>query len=53
MWGAVIGDMAGSMAEALYGIDKELIEKARIKLPLDFVNVLDEAYHIKCNEVSR
>ena len=36
--------IVGSMAEAIYGIDFELIEKARKKLPNSFIQILDEAY---------
>ena len=32
--------IVGSMAEALYGIDNELIEKANSKLPKEFVKIL-------------
>ena len=32
--------IVGSMAEALYGIDESLIEKANKKLPIEFVKVL-------------
>ena len=35
--------IVGSMAEALYGIDDELIEKANTKLPDEFVRVLSKA----------
>jgi hypothetical protein len=32
------------MAEALYGIEKSLIEDARKRLPKEFVNLLDKGY---------
>lgn len=35
--------IVGSMAEALYGIDNELIEHANSKLPKEFVKVLSKA----------
>ena len=35
--------IVGSMAEALYGIDNELIEKANSKLPKEFVKILSKA----------
>ena len=36
--------IAGSMAEALYGIPNELIEKAKKKIPHDFSSLLDKGY---------
>ena len=36
--------IVGSMAEALYGIPKELIEEANKKIPNDFSNLLDKGY---------
>lgn len=36
--------IVGSMAEAMYGVDDELIEKAKEKLPSDFVKVLEKGY---------
>ena len=38
--------IVGSMAEALYGIDSELIEKAKKKIPKEFIDVLDLGYKI-------
>lgn len=35
--------IVGSIAESLYGIDKELIEKANSKLPEEFINVLKKS----------
>ena len=32
------------MAEAMYGVDNELIEEARKKLPSNFLYVLDRGY---------
>lgn len=42
--------IVGSMAEALYGINPELITKAKNKLPKEFIEVLDSAYKIKKEE---
>ena len=42
--------IVGSMAEALYGINTELIKKAKNKLPKEFVQILDSAYKIKKEE---
>jgi len=43
------GAIVGSMAEALYGIDKYLIETARKKIPNEFIEILDRGYSkIKC-----
>ena len=39
--------IVGSMAEALYDIDPELISKARHKIPQEFNEVLDKAYKIR------
>ena len=36
--------ITGSIAEALYGIDEELIKQANRKLPEDFINKLNEGY---------
>lgn len=36
--------IVGSMAEAMYGVDDELIEKAKEKLPSDFVYLLEKGY---------
>ena len=36
--------IVGSMAEALYGIDKSLVDKAISKLPNEFVSVLEKGY---------
>ena len=41
--------IVGSMAEALYGIDKKLIEKAKEKIPQDFVRILDKGYEMGKN----
>ena len=45
--------IVASMAEALYGIDKSLVEEAVEKLPEEFVNVLDTGYRniTKLNKV--
>ena len=37
--------IVGSMAEAMYGISDKLIQIAISKLPNNFVNLLNEAYH--------
>lgn len=39
--------IVGSMAEALYGIDKSLIEQAKMKIPPDFVEKLELGYKLK------
>ena len=39
--------IVGSMAEAMFGIDPRLIDKAKVKLPGEFVSALDKAYKIK------
>lgn len=39
--------IVGSMAEAMFRIDPRLIDKARFKLPREFVNVLDKGYKTK------
>ena len=39
-----ISCIAGSIGEAYYGIDEELIKKAKEKLPNKFVNLLDKGY---------
>lgn len=36
--------IVGSMAEALYGIDEDLIEKAKQKIPKEFVKILSKGY---------
>ena len=36
--------ITGSIAEALYGIDKDLIKQANKKIPNDFIKKLDEGY---------
>ena len=38
--------IVGGMAEALYGIDKELISRAKEFIPIEFSNNLDEAYSL-------
>lgn len=38
------GAIVGAMAEALYGIDNDLINQAKEKLPSKFVDVLDKGY---------
>ena len=38
------GAIVGSMAEALYGIDNELIEEVNKKIPNEFVKVLKKGY---------
>ena len=37
--------IVGSMAEAMFGIDKKIIEKARAKIPEEFIQILDKAYN--------
>ena len=37
------------MAEALYGIDLKLINKAREYIPNDFIEILDKAYKNRDN----
>ena len=37
--------IVGSMAEAMFGIDEEIIEKARTKIPKEFTKILDKAYN--------
>ncbi|MBR6504517.1 MAG: ADP-ribosylglycohydrolase family protein [Clostridia bacterium] len=39
--------IVGSMAEALYGIEPELIEKAKEYIPDEFTKILDKAYKNK------
>ena len=39
--------IVGSMAEAMYGIDNELINKAKRKIPNEFSLILDRAYKSK------
>jgi len=36
--------IVGSMAEAMFGIDSTLIDKAKSKLPKEFINILEKAY---------
>ncbi len=36
--------ITGGIAEAAFGVPKELVEKAKIKLPEPFVNVINNAY---------
>lgn len=36
--------IVGGMAEAMYGVDDELIKKAKEKLPSNFVSLLDKGY---------
>lgn len=36
--------IVGGMAEAMYGIDYNLIEKAKEKIPVEFVNKLNQGY---------
>lgn len=48
--------IAGSIAEAFFGIPKELIDKAREKIPREMLKVIDEVNRIvdmqnKCNEL--
>jgi len=42
--------IVGSMAEAMYGIDPNLISKAKTKIPEAFVDVLEKAYRIRSKE---
>ena len=37
--------IVGSMAEAMFGIDKKIIEKAKAKIPEEFIQILDKAYN--------
>ena len=37
--------IVGSMAEAIYGIDEKLVQRACLKLPEEFIEILDKAYH--------
>jgi len=39
--------IVGSMAEAMFGIDADLIDKARRKIPKEFSLILDKAYKSK------
>lgn len=41
--------ITGGIAEAAFGVPKELVEKAKIKLPERFVNVINNAY-VKMNK---
>lgn len=36
--------ITGSISESLYGINKELIEKAQTKIPQEFTNILNQGY---------
>lgn len=38
--------IVGSMAEALYGIDENLKQKAREKLPKEFIEIIDSFYNL-------
>lgn len=38
--------IVGSMAEAMFGIDIELINKAKRKIPKEFIEVLEKAYKV-------
>lgn len=38
--------IVGSMAEALYGIDKDLIDLAKTKIPNEFVKKIDRGYNL-------
>ena len=42
--------IVGSMAEAMFGIKEELINKAKCKIPREFVEVLERAYRIRQRE---
>ncbi len=42
--------IVGSMAEAMYGVPKILIRKAKEKLPKDFVKVIEKGYKSKKQE---
>lgn len=47
-----IACIAGSVAEAYYGIDKNLIEKVNKKIPKEFINLLEEGYkHINSKKI--
>ena len=41
--------IVGSMAEALYGIDERLIQKAKEKIPQEFIKALDKGYEMEKN----
>ena len=41
--------ITGAMAEALYGVDKELIKKAKKYIPNNFVNIIEKMYKEKEN----
>ncbi len=41
--------IVGSMAEALYSIDQTLIDKAKTKLPIQFINKVEQAYNLNKN----
>ena len=38
------------MAEAMYGINPELISKAKTKIPKEFIEILDKAYKISVKD---
>lgn len=42
--------IVGSMAEAMYGIDNDLIEKAKTKIPSEFTSIIDNMYKKKLIE---
>ena len=42
--------IVGSMAEAMYGINPELISKAKTKIPKEFFEILDRAYKISVKD---
>ena len=43
--------IVGSMAEALYGIDDDLIHLAKQKIPKEFVDILEKGYNINSENI--
>lgn len=39
--------IVGSMAEAMYGIDTRIIEKAKSKIPKEFIDIIEKEYKAK------
>ena len=39
--------IVGSMAEAMYGIDSALIEKVKLKIPKEFIEIIERGYKTK------
>lgn len=42
--------IVGSMAEAMFGINPKLISKAKLKIPTEFIEVLNKGYNILYNK---